>query len=102
MTSMHLAEVNSGSNRFLALASLDQAALDALPEAVYLCAPDGRVVRFNQKAVELWDAPRTREIPRSGSVAASGFIGPMVPCCPTINAPWQLRCRRASPSTIRK
>jgi PAS domain S-box-containing protein len=54
MTSMHLAEVNSGSNRFLALASLDQAALDALPEAVYLCAPDGRVVRFNQKAVELW------------------------------------------------
>jgi PAS domain S-box-containing protein len=54
MTSVHLVESNSGSNSFLAVASLDQAAMDALPEAVYLCAGDGRVVRFNQKAVELW------------------------------------------------
>jgi PAS domain S-box-containing protein len=54
MTSAQLGEANSGSNSFLALASLDQAALDALPEAVYLCARDGRVLRFNRKAVELW------------------------------------------------
>ena len=39
---------------FMALASLDQAALDALPQAVYLCAGDGRVVRFNDRAAELW------------------------------------------------
>jgi PAS domain-containing protein len=40
------------SNSFMALASLDQAAMDAFPEAVYLCAGDGRVLRFNQKAAE--------------------------------------------------
>jgi PAS domain S-box-containing protein len=45
----------SGSaNAFMALASLDQTALDAFPQAVYLCAGDGRVVRFNDKAAELW------------------------------------------------
>jgi len=42
------------SNSFMSLASLDQAAMDAFPEAVYLCAGDVRVLRFNQKAVELW------------------------------------------------
>ena len=54
MTSVHLVEANSGSNSFLALASLDQAAMDAMPEAMYLCTRDGTVVRFNHKAVELW------------------------------------------------
>jgi PAS domain-containing protein len=42
------------SNSFMALASLDQGAMDAFPEAVYLCAGNGRVLRFNQRAVELW------------------------------------------------
>jgi len=41
-------------NSFMALASLDQAAMDALPGAVYLCAADGRVIRFNRTAAELW------------------------------------------------
>jgi PAS domain-containing protein len=40
-------------NSFTTLASLDQAAMDASPEAAYLCAGDGRVLRFNQKAAEL-------------------------------------------------
>ncbi|HKX91087.1 MAG TPA: PAS domain-containing protein [Sphingomicrobium sp.] len=44
----------SAPSSFIALASLDQAALDAFPQAVYLCAGDGRVVRFNEKAAELW------------------------------------------------
>ncbi len=44
----------SSSSSFMALASLDQATLNALPQAVYLCAGDGRVVRFNDKAAELW------------------------------------------------
>jgi PAS domain S-box-containing protein len=39
---------------FAALASLDQAALDAMPQAVYLCAADGTVERFNRLAAELW------------------------------------------------
>ncbi len=48
------AQSDSPSNSFMALANLDQAAIDAFPQAVYLCAGDGRVVRFNDKAVELW------------------------------------------------
>jgi hypothetical protein len=34
--------------------------MDALPEAVvYLCAGGGRVLRFNQKAAELWERTPT-------------------------------------------
>ena len=54
MTFANLVEANPDSNSFMALAHLDQVAMDALPLAVYLCAEDGRVVRFNQKAAELW------------------------------------------------
>jgi len=39
---------------FMALADLEQEAIDAIPVAVYLCASDGRVIRFNNKAVDLW------------------------------------------------
>lgn len=59
-------EPGSDSNAFMVLASLDQAALDAFPQAVYLCAGDGRVVRFNDRAADLWgraphlDDPRER------------------------------------------
>jgi PAS domain-containing protein len=42
------------SNSFMALASLDQAAMHAFPEAVYLCAGNGRVLRFNPRPVDLW------------------------------------------------
>jgi PAS domain S-box-containing protein len=44
----------SSSSSFVALATLDQAAMDALPGAVYVCASDGRVVRYNRRAAELW------------------------------------------------
>ena len=47
-------ESASAANPLLTLALLDQAALDAFPMAVYLCAGDGRIVRFNEKAAELW------------------------------------------------
>jgi PAS domain-containing protein len=47
-------EAGDGSNPLMALANLDQAALDAFPQAVYLCAGDGRVIRFNDRAAELW------------------------------------------------
>ena len=52
MTAPNLPLFNSKS--FLALVNLNQAAMDAFPEAVHLCAGDGRVLRFNQKAAELW------------------------------------------------
>jgi PAS domain S-box-containing protein len=42
------------------LLGIDQAVLDAIPAAVYVCAADGEVVRFNRRAVELWGrTPRT-------------------------------------------
>jgi PAS domain S-box-containing protein len=50
----HAADSDSASDSFMALADLDQAAFDAFPQPVYLCAGDGRFVRFNDKAVELW------------------------------------------------
>jgi PAS domain-containing protein len=28
--------------------------LDLLPAAVYVCAPDGMILRFNRRAAELW------------------------------------------------
>ena len=59
MNLMHQDEASLSSS-FVALACLDQAAMDALPGAIYLCAPDGRVIRFNRAAAELWGrSPKT-------------------------------------------
>jgi len=90
------------SNSFMALASLEQAAMDAFPKAVYLCTGDDRVHRFNQKAAELWGRTPTVGIPKSGSAAVSGFIEGMVPRCFTIGAPWLSRCRRTGAFATRK
>ncbi len=37
-----------------ALLDIDQACLEAIPAAVYLCSCDGQITRFNRRAVELW------------------------------------------------
>jgi PAS domain S-box-containing protein len=39
---------------YAGLVALDQAVLDAIPAAVYVCAADGRIARFNRAAAELW------------------------------------------------
>jgi PAS domain-containing protein len=36
------------------LIELDQSAFDAIPGAVYVCAADGLIVRFNRSAAKLW------------------------------------------------
>lgn len=41
-------------NGLKALASADQAVLDAIPAAVYVCAADGAILRFNAHAARLW------------------------------------------------
>jgi PAS domain S-box-containing protein len=42
-----------------AILGIGQVVLDAIPAAVYVCAADGEVVRFNRRAAELWgQAPR--------------------------------------------
>lgn len=38
---------------------MDQSALDAIPTGLCVCGPDGVLVRYNRRAVELWGrAPR--------------------------------------------
>ncbi len=38
----------------LATQNSSQSLLDLLPAAVYVCAPDGMILRFNRRAAELW------------------------------------------------
>jgi PAS domain-containing protein len=38
----------------MSLCTIDQAVLDGIPAALYVCSPDGAVLRFNRRAVELW------------------------------------------------
>lgn len=50
-------ETLSSSDRYAgigALAKADQAILDVIPAAIYVCEADGVIVRFNQRAAELW------------------------------------------------
>ena len=37
-----------------ATTNLSDQLLDLLPAAVYVCAPDGTILRFNRRAAELW------------------------------------------------
>jgi PAS domain S-box-containing protein len=39
---------------FQDLATVSQAVLDVMPTAMYLCAADGTILRYNQRAAELW------------------------------------------------
>jgi PAS domain S-box-containing protein len=39
---------------FQSLCTIDQDVLDGIPAALYVCSPDGAVLRFNRRAVELW------------------------------------------------
>lgn len=81
-TRAHPGEVHAGANGFAGLAGLPQATLDALPGAVYLCAADGRVVRFNEKAAELWGRrpdPADPNIRYCGSLRLYRTDGTLVP-----------------------
>ena len=42
------------ANAFDSLIALDQTALDVIPAAVYVCAADGTILRFNRRASDLW------------------------------------------------
>jgi PAS domain S-box-containing protein len=47
---------------FQELATVTQAILDAMPTALYVCAADGVILRYNQRAAELWGrTPRLGE-----------------------------------------
>lgn len=44
----------AAASRYEALLASDPDVLDAIPAAVYVCAADGTIVRFNKRAVTLW------------------------------------------------
>ena len=54
MTSQGTLAAIAGPSGYDALLAIDPAVLEAIPAAVYLCAADGVIVRFNRRATELW------------------------------------------------
>ena len=48
--------------------------LEAILAAVYICAADGVIVRFNRRAAELWGGHRRSAIPTSDFAALSGCM----------------------------
>src|SRR3954464_5800192 len=52
--SFALAEVKTSANPLGTLVQLDQAALPLLPVGVVFCDAEGRILRANRKAEELW------------------------------------------------
>ena len=54
MTSQVSIAAASAPTGYEALLAIDPSVLEAIPAAVYLCAADGTIVRFNRRATELW------------------------------------------------
>jgi PAS domain-containing protein len=54
MTSEGTASALATPSGYEALLAMDPSVLEAIPVAVYLCAADGVIVRFNRRAAELW------------------------------------------------
>src|ERR1700744_4559564 len=61
---------------------LDQAILDALPIGVYACDAEGRILRVNRRACDLWGrAPRLRDPLQlfCGSFRVKSLEGEVIP-----------------------
>jgi PAS domain S-box-containing protein len=54
MTSKGTAAAIATPSGYEALLAMDPSVLEAIPAAVYVCAADGVIVRFNGRATELW------------------------------------------------
>jgi PAS domain-containing protein len=54
MTSQPTLAAEAAPSGYEALLAIDPAVLEAIPTAVYLCAADGVIVRFNRRAAEVW------------------------------------------------
>jgi two-component sensor histidine kinase/PAS domain-containing protein len=67
---------------FASFLTLDQAILDALPIGVYACDVEGRIVRVNHRAVQLWGrAPKLGDVAQKfcGSFRVETLDGDFVP-----------------------
>src|SRR5262245_13488694 len=49
-----MAEVAEGPPGLETFLSCDQSVLEGMPGAVYVCAADGTILRFNQRAASIW------------------------------------------------
>ena len=65
--------------------------LDLLPAAVYVCAPDGMILRFNRRAAELWGREPLLGDP-TGSAAPIACTGWTALRFRTTNVPWRTSC----------
>ena len=62
MTSEGTLAAIAAPSGYQALLAIDPSVLEAIPAAVYICAADGIIVRFNRRAEELWGrAPQIGE-----------------------------------------
>jgi PAS domain S-box-containing protein len=54
MTSQATFATGAAPSGFEALLAIDPSVLEAIPAAVYVCAADGVIVRFNRRAAHIW------------------------------------------------
>lgn len=57
----------------------DELLFDALPIGVYLCGPDGTIVRYNRTAAELWGRSPRSVVRRAGIAGPAGCSARMEP-----------------------
>jgi hypothetical protein len=70
-----------------------------MPTALYVCSPDGAVLRFNRQAVELWGrSPQSR--PQATFGVRFGSIGWTVGLWRCVTVRWEWRCAPASRNGI--
>ena len=74
-----------------ALVAAAPTTLDAIPGGVYVCDQDGRIVRFNTQAEELWGrAPSVGE-PGINFAALTAYFSSTAHPLRMTNAPWRRR-----------
>jgi PAS domain-containing protein len=66
--------------------------LDLLPAAVYVCAPDGVILRFNRRAAELWGREPLLGDPRDRFCCSYRMYRPDGDSLRTTNVQWRISC----------
>jgi PAS domain S-box-containing protein len=82
MTSQKTIAAIAARSGYETLLAIDPSVLEAIPAAVYICAADGLIVRFNQRAAELWGrAPEVGDTDKRfcGSFRLYGLDGTLLP-----------------------
>ena len=75
--------------------SSSQELLDLLPAAVYVCAPDGTILRFNRRAAELWGRAPLLSDPRDRFCGSYRMYRPNGDSLPHDKCPRRTSCATA-------